>query len=59
LSITIPARVTSIGDAAFWYCSDSIQIYFMGTEEEWNAIEKTNAKIPEGATIHFAEGNHA
>ncbi|MBQ3013820.1 MAG: leucine-rich repeat domain-containing protein [Clostridia bacterium] len=58
-SVTIPDSVTSIGTAVFSGCSDSIQIYFMGTEEEWNAIEKTDAMIPAGATIHFAECNHA
>jgi hypothetical protein len=32
--------VTSIGEAAFWYCSGLAVINYRGTEAEWNAITK-------------------
>ena len=39
-SITIPNSVTSIGREAFSRCSSLETIYFLGTEAEWNAIDK-------------------
>ena len=39
-SITIPDSVTSIGYWAFKDCTALTEITFLGTEEEWNAIEK-------------------
>ena len=52
-SVTIGNGVTSIGSFAFYDCSRLTDIYFTGTEEEWNAIEKSYAEIPSSATIHF------
>ncbi len=55
-SITIPNTVTTIGERAFYNCRELTDIYFTGTEAEWNAIV-----IAEGndalanATIHFIE----
>lgn len=49
VSATIPSSVTyketlysvtSIGDYAFYYCSNLTTINFIGTEEQWNAIAK-------------------
>lgn len=37
---TIPESVTSIGASAFYGCSSLANIYFRGTEEQWNAITK-------------------
>ena len=39
-SIEIPAGVTSIGDYAFRVCSSLETIYYNGTEEQWNSIDK-------------------
>ena len=39
-SIIIPDGVTSIGDYAFRNCTGLTSIYYTGTEEQWNAIEK-------------------
>ena len=39
-SVEIPASVTSIGNCAFARCESLEKIIFLGTEEEWNAIEK-------------------
>ncbi len=51
--LTITNSVTSIGEYAFEACNKLTDIYFTGTEEEWNTIEKSSAKIPSSATIHF------
>lgn len=37
-SIVIPKSVTSIEDEAFYNCSKLRDVYYPGTEEEWNAI---------------------
>jgi len=49
--IYIPVSVESIGKNAFTnnYLKD---IYYMGTEEQWNQIQK-NCTIPSSATVHF------
>ena len=39
-SVTIPDSVTSIGEFAFSECSSLANIYYKGTEEQWNAITK-------------------
>ena len=39
-SIDIPAGVTSIGSSAFCVCRNLETIYYNGTEEQWNVIEK-------------------
>ena len=38
-SITIPKTVTKIEEAAFANCTNLQDVYFEGTEEEWNAID--------------------
>lgn len=40
-SITIPKTVTKIEEAAFANCTNLQDVYFEGTEEEWNAIDIT------------------
>ena len=37
-SITIPNSVTTINQAAFMYCSELQDVYYIGTEEEWEKI---------------------
>ena len=41
--ITIPSSVTSIGNSAFFGCSSLENIYYKGTEEQWNAITKDDS----------------
>lgn len=53
-NITIPESITSIGKEAFGDCLNLTDVYFNGTEEEWNAItigEYNNPLI--NANIHF------
>ena len=53
-SVTIPNSITSMGEAPFLLCLDLTDIYFTGTEEEWNAINGiTQANIPQTTTIHY------
>ncbi len=52
-SINIPSSVTSIGFNAFWICLELKDIYYSGSQSQWNAIDKSEAKIPEDARIHY------
>ena len=38
-SVTIPASVTYIGDSAFANCTSLASINYLGTQEQWNAIQ--------------------
>lgn len=49
-SITIPNTVTSIGDSAFKSCINLANIYYKGTEKQWNSISK-------GTDFNSAMGN--
>ena len=40
ISIHIPTSVTSMGGSAFFKCFNLTDIYYTGTESEWNAISK-------------------
>jgi hypothetical protein len=53
-NVTIPDSVTSIGYGAFEGCSALTDVYFQGTEEEWNSIEigDYNGCLT-NATIHY------
>jgi len=55
VSITIGKGVTSIGEDAFEKCSSLTDIYFGGSEDEWDAIAQ-NVEIPNGAVVHFSGG---
>lgn len=54
-SITIPESVTDIGYCAFLYCNSLTDIYFTGTQAEWDAIAVAdgNNKLL-SATLHCA-----
>ena len=53
-SVTIPDSVTSIGDWAFLNCSGLSDVYFSGSEEEWNNIDiGMGNEYLTGATIHY------
>ena len=52
-TIVIPNSVTSISTLAFKNCYSLTDIYYTGTEQEWNAVNKTLADIPSTVTIHY------
>ncbi|MBO7326807.1 MAG: leucine-rich repeat domain-containing protein, partial [Clostridia bacterium] len=53
-SVTIGSGVTIIGNQAFYYCKSLTDVYFTGTEEEWNqiVIGWDNGYLT-NATIHY------
>ena len=53
-SVTLGDSVTSIGNSAFDYCSSLTDVYYHGTEEEWNTISIGSNNTPlTGATKHY------
>ena len=53
-AVTIPDSVTSIGTAAFLYCDGLTDVYYGGSEADWNAIsiQNSNGSLT-GAAIHY------
>lgn len=53
-SITIPNSITSIESSAFWNCDNLTNIYYTGTETQWNEIniDDYNDSL-KNATIHY------
>ena len=59
-SITIPSSMKHIMSMAFLYCDNITDIYYYGTEAEWNLIEfgSNNGSIGK-ATVHYlVHDNH-
>ena len=58
-SVEIPASVSYIGKWAFNNAEDLKDVYFTGTEEQWNAIEigEYNTAL-QNATIHYNYVHH-
>lgn len=56
-SITIPNTVTSIGKNQFLYSPKDIDIYYDGTQEQWNSIAESNWNYGHNnmkkITVHF------
>ena len=53
-SITIPTSVTNIAYGAFMGCGGVENIYYAGTQEQWNAMVKADGNsCLQNATIHF------
>lgn len=52
-SVGISGNISSINEGAFANCTSLSDIYYTGSEEQWEAIEKKSAKIPDGAIIHY------
>ena len=57
-SITIPSSATSIGWAAFDGCSGLTDVYYLGSAEQWKAIEigSSNESLT-NATLHYYDAN--
>lgn len=52
-SIVIPVSVTTIGGDAFLDCPSLTDVYYAGTEEQWNAITKYGEPFTDATTIHY------
>lgn len=53
-SISLPSGITEIKDRTFRSCSALKDVYFAGTEKEWNEISVgTDNEFLIGATLHF------
>ena len=53
-SYTIPDSVTSIGGSAFEYCTGLTDVYYTGSEEEWQSISIGDYnECLTNATIHY------
>ncbi|MCD8180423.1 MAG: leucine-rich repeat domain-containing protein [Firmicutes bacterium] len=54
-SITLPSSITKIESGAFWGCSSLTDIYYLGSEDEWNSvtIDSSNNSPLTSATIHY------
>lgn len=51
--VFLPSTLTDIGYYSF-YGTDIKDVYFGGTEEQWNALKNlSDSKLPETAKIHF------
>ncbi|MCL2796454.1 MAG: leucine-rich repeat domain-containing protein [Firmicutes bacterium] len=52
-SIILPSGLTSIGFNAFYGCAELTDVYFRGTQSEWDAINKSSSSFPIETTIHY------
>ena len=58
-SVTIPNSVNYIGRAAFDYCVNLTDVYYTGTEEEWDKITLCdNNECLTNATIHYKQNDN-
>ncbi len=57
MSIIIPDSVTSIGESAFSGCGELENVYYKGTEEEWNAISVNpgNYSLTSATMYYYSE----
>ena len=55
-SITIPNSVKSIGKYSFYDCTNLTDVYFTGTNEEWDAVDIQSYNSPlTSATVHYSD----
>ena len=51
VAVSIPKTVTEIGSAAFLSCDSLKNIYYAGTQEAWDSVQKAENVLPAGATV--------
>ena len=60
-SATIGNSVTTIGEGAFGYCTSLTDVYYTGTEEQWNAIsiDSNNTGLTDATRYYFSNCIHS
>ena len=59
-SVSIPASVTGIDATAFISCYSLDDIYYSGSEEQWNSISiEGGSKVHPSATVHYNSDSQA
>ncbi len=54
-SVTIPDSITQIDYKAFCYCDQLATVYYIGTQEQWNAVNIDNTDYGNDAIINAAK----
>jgi len=55
-SVTIPNSVTTIDYLAFYSCTGLQDVFYLGSEEQWNGITVGGGNIPlSNATMHYVD----
>ncbi|MGN0475470.1 MAG: leucine-rich repeat protein [Acutalibacteraceae bacterium] len=52
-SVIIPVSVTCIDSGAFYRCFDLTDVYYTGSEDDWNDIEIINDSFMSSAKVHY------
>ena len=55
ISITIPNSVTYIGSYAFSCCDSLKDIYYSGSESQWEKLKPDSFGLTKNVTVHFGE----
>ena len=56
-SVTIPATVTSMGDSVFQFCPKLTDIYYEGTQAQWESLLEGTTNYLDNVTVHFGAGD--
>ena len=52
-AVVIPAGVENLFSGAFWNCTNLINVYYAGTEEQWTTLlEALNSVVPDSANVY-------
>ncbi|MCL2797256.1 MAG: leucine-rich repeat protein [Firmicutes bacterium] len=52
-AITMPASIAFVSTDAFLGCAGILDVFYAGSESQWNAVSGLSASFPPGATVHF------
>lgn len=52
-TVYLPAGIKTMGPNVFEGCTSLTDIYFAGTQEQWEAIDTSSAQIPSDCEIHY------
>lgn len=55
--VTIPATVTSMGDGVFQFCPKLTDIYYGGTQAQWESLLAGTENYLDKVTVHYGGGS--